>query len=334
MSLVGVNEQSIQRVSVTRAAKQLVAVVADLQLDEAVRVMREVLDTPTIITANQMPQIDHVTTFSRRLDCLLGGGFAVGGVTELIATPGGGKTQLCLQACVSVCLPVSLGSLDGSAVYVDTEAGFNMSRLTQVAEAAVSHCQHSSDAPTLSAADILRRIRVIQCVDLEELLLVPLALTQLLRDQGDDPPVRLIVLDSIAAPFRGYCADYAQRAMQLQWLAGELWRLARHRAAAVVITNHMTTSIGSGGESRLVPALGDRWQHSSSVRVRLDWHAGDVTTHVACTERRAVLTKHWCKPSGLTTRFQILASGIRDVLDSDPSLVESTVNFSCGEVNN
>ena len=47
------------------------------------------------------------------LDCSLRGGFLVPGLTEIAGTSAAGKTQLCLQLCLTVQLPRTHGGLDG-----------------------------------------------------------------------------------------------------------------------------------------------------------------------------------------------------------------------------
>ncbi|CBZ37404.1 recombinase rad51, putative [Leishmania donovani] len=80
----------------------------------------------------------HVTTFSRELDGVLGGGVPVGGVTEISGPPGVGKTQLLMQLAVSCAMPVEFGGMGGACLFVDTEGSFVAERLEQMATAAVS----------------------------------------------------------------------------------------------------------------------------------------------------------------------------------------------------
>ncbi|KAG5469533.1 hypothetical protein LSCM1_02756 [Leishmania martiniquensis] len=80
----------------------------------------------------------HVTTFSRELDRILGGGVPVGGVTEISGPPGVGKTQLLMQLAVSCTMPVEFGGMGGACLFVDTEGSFVVERLEQMATAAVS----------------------------------------------------------------------------------------------------------------------------------------------------------------------------------------------------
>jgi RAD51-like protein 2 len=80
----------------------------------------------------------HATTFSQRLDTLLGGGVPVGGVTEVSGPPGVGKTQLLMQLAVSAVMPVEFGGLGGACIFVDTEGSFVAERLDQMATTAAS----------------------------------------------------------------------------------------------------------------------------------------------------------------------------------------------------
>jgi RecA/RadA recombinase len=56
----------------------------------------------------------------------------LGKITEVCGSAGAGKTQLCMQLCISVQLPTSLGGLSAKAVYIDTEGSFVKSRLEEM----------------------------------------------------------------------------------------------------------------------------------------------------------------------------------------------------------
>ena len=74
-------------------------------------------------------------TFSAHIDDALGGGLAVGHVTELTGQAGSGKTQLCFQLCANVQLPKAIGGLEGQCVYLDCNGGFSSSRLKEICKA-------------------------------------------------------------------------------------------------------------------------------------------------------------------------------------------------------
>ncbi|MBN3308995.1 RA51C protein, partial [Amia calva] len=82
--------------------------------------------------------------------------------------------------------------------------------------------------------------------------------------------VRLVVIDSIAFPFRHDFEDLSLRTRLLNGLAQQLIQMATQRGVAVALTNQMTTKVGNG-QSMLVPALGESWGHAATQRLILHW---------------------------------------------------------------
>lgn len=66
--------------------------------------------------------------------CVLGG-ISLGKITEVCGAAGVGKTQLCMQLCISIQLPTELGGMAAKAIYVDTEGSFVRSRLVEMTRA-------------------------------------------------------------------------------------------------------------------------------------------------------------------------------------------------------
>jgi len=150
-----------------------------------------------------------IFTFSKDLDDLLGGGIAVGEITELCGCPGIGKTQACIQLCVSVQMPKAFGGYEGSAVYIDTEGSFMAERAREMARATVGHLfsisrflpkQPSGSDPLAQFTEeaILDRFHLFRCHEITELLAVVESLPTYVKAHG----VKLVVIDSIAFHFR------------------------------------------------------------------------------------------------------------------------------------
>lgn len=78
--------------------------------------------------------IGKLTTGSKSLDDLLGGGIETQAITEAHGAFGSGKSQLAHQLAVNVQLPVDKGGLEGKALFIDTEQTFRPERIQHMAE--------------------------------------------------------------------------------------------------------------------------------------------------------------------------------------------------------
>ncbi|KAG2482481.1 hypothetical protein HYH03_018588 [Edaphochlamys debaryana] len=259
-----------------------------------------------------------VVTLCRELDGLLGGGVAVGGVTEFCGEPGVGKTQLGLQLSVSAQLPAALNGPQGQVVYVDTEGSFMVERCVDIAEGAVRHVRALAEAqaaqgrPQLADAlrsgavpydveGLLRGIHYFRIHDVTEQLALVTSLPRFLQLY---PQVRLVVFDSITFHFRQDMSDMAQRTRLVTAMAQQLISAAQTYGVAVVLMNQVTTKFLEGGGTKMVPALGESWGHAASTRVMLYWGQDH--------ERHAALFKSPCLPPG-DVAYAVTTDGIRSL---------------------
>lgn len=270
---------------------------------------------------HQEQTLGSIVTFCSGLDDAIGGGVPVGKTTEICGAPGVGKTQLCMQLAVDVQIPVCFGGLGGKALYIDTEGSFLVQRVADMAEAAVQHCtllaedtEQKGALEGLNVEKILSNLFLVRCHDYVKLLAEVYLLPDFLSEH---PEVRLVVIDSIAFPFRHDFEDLSQRTRLLNGLAQQLIQLATQHRVAVVLTNQMTTRV-SNGQSKLVPALGESWGHAATQRLILHWEG----------QRR--LASLYKSPSQMeaTVQYQITVQGFRDSPDEprptfDPSEVSS-----------
>nr|XP_033808136.1 DNA repair protein XRCC3 isoform X3 [Geotrypetes seraphini] len=94
----------------------------------------------SVVTAFQMYHEKHLFTVQHQklslgcpiLDSFLRGGIPLVGITELAGESSAGKTQICLQLCLSVQYPGTHGGLEAGAVYICTEDVFPNKRLQQL----------------------------------------------------------------------------------------------------------------------------------------------------------------------------------------------------------
>lgn len=255
-------------------------------------------------------ELKSIVTFSSQLDAALGGGVTVGRTTEICGAPGVGKTQLCLQLAVDVQVPPCFGGVGGQAVYIDTEGSFLLQRVVDIAAAAVRHCSLLAEddeqrvaMTTFTVETILANIFLVRCHDYVELL----AEIHLLPDfLSEHPKVRLLVIDSVAFPFRLHFDELSRRTRLLNGLAQQLIAMATGHSIAVLMTNQMTTRL-LGGRSQQVPALGESWGHAPTIRILLHW---------AGSRRLAAIFKS-PEHMGSTVQYQITSEGFRDVDQSE-----------------
>lgn len=143
----------------------------------------------------------------------------------------------------------------------------------------------------------------VRCHDYVELLAELHLMPGFLSDR---PGVRLLVIDSVASPFRPLFDELSQRTRLLSGLAQQLVSMATSRDVAVVITNQMTTRV-QGTRSEVVPALGDGWGHAAAIRLLLQW---------AGSQRLATVVKSPCH-GVRTVRYKITSEGFRDAEHAD-----------------
>ncbi|EEB88051.1 hypothetical protein MPER_14345, partial [Moniliophthora perniciosa FA553] len=81
---------------------------ADKILAEAQKIVPLGFQSATEVHARRS-ELVHITTGSKQLDALLGGGIETGAITELFGEFRTGKSQICHTLAVTCQLPVSMG---------------------------------------------------------------------------------------------------------------------------------------------------------------------------------------------------------------------------------
>lgn len=174
--------------------------------------------------------IERITTGSKNLDELLGGGIETGAITEFYGEFGCGKTQICHTLAVTVQLPKEMGGLNGNAIYIDTENTFRPERIVEIAE-------HRNLDPT----EVLKRIIVARAYNSAHQELI-------LRELGpkiESNNVRLVIVDSAVAHYRAEFlgrGTLAERQQRLNRFMHQLLRYAEVYNIAAVVTNQVQAS--------------------------------------------------------------------------------------------
>ncbi|KAK6942053.1 DNA recombination and repair protein Rad51-like, C-terminal [Dillenia turbinata] len=246
------------------------------------------------------------------LDRSLAGGIPCKSITEIVAESGSGKTQLCLQLLLTAQLPTPLGGLSASSFYIHTEFPVPLRRLRQLAHSFkssysnvfASSSSSSSSSSSTSSSDPCDFIFVRPVHTADQLFDLLLKLDSLLENPPTELPVKLIVIDSIAALFRSEFennpGDLKRRSSLFFKIAGKLKSQAERFGLAVVITNQvvdvMTSSEGINGLKignlgnlyssgrRVYPSLGPSWAHCVNSRLFLSRDEEILGDHVGSGE--------------------------------------------------
>ena len=198
-----------------------------------------------------------ITTGSRKLDEVLGGGFETGSITEIYGEFRTGKTQLCHTLCVTCQLPVEKNGGEGRALYIDTEGTFRPQRMRDIAK-----------RYGLDADDVLDNISYGRAYNSEHQNQLLVQATAMMAENRH----ALIVVDSATALYRTDYSGRGELAARQQHLAQflrALTNLAEEYGIAVVITNQVTASPDMHSGPTLKPIGGNIMAHASTTRLHL-----------------------------------------------------------------
>jgi len=202
-------------------------------------------------------EITRLTTGSKALDNILGGGVESQGILELIGEYGVGKTQICHTLCVTIQLPLEIGGMGGKALYIDAEGTFRPERIVEI-----------SSSHGLEPTDILKNIIVARAFNSDHQILIGEKADELVKNEN----IKLIIVDSVISHFR---AEYigrgtlAERQQKLNRHLHRLLRIAEIHNIPVIVTNQVVASpaIFFGPSNK--PAGGHIMAHLSTNRVFL-----------------------------------------------------------------
>ena len=260
-------------------------------------------DTPVdFISAAQLGQKvpKRFSTGSNDVDDLLGGGVETGAITQFYGEPGSGKTQLCYAICVM--LPS-----DCKAIYIDTEGKFRPDRIDSVAK-----------ARGLQPRTILQNIQVVGPLNShqqEEWIEVACSAIK------SDSKIKMLIIDSI---INLYKADYPgpsalpKRQQQLNKYMHMLSNIAQRARVAVIVTNHIQSSLEGFRSKPIVPAGGNVISYVATYRIRLmRMFSCRSYPEFAHPDKHMAVLEHG--PSGHSktdTYFTIDQRGVTDYLDT------------------
>ncbi len=199
--------------------------------------------------------IGRITTGSKELDNLIGGGVETMSITEAYGKFSSGKSQLGFQLSVNVQLPKEQGGLEGGVLFIDTESTFRPERIKQLAE-----------AKGLDPDTILKNIHVAKAVNSDHQMILADKAEEVIKQYG----IKLIVVDSMTSHFR---ADYVgrgalgERQQKLNHHIHVLQKLADSHNIAIFITNQVMDNPGILFGDPTVPIGGHVLAHAATYRL-------------------------------------------------------------------
>ena len=199
--------------------------------------------------------LGRITTGSKDLNELLGGGAEVKAITEAYGRFGSGKSQLGFQLSVNAQLPRDKGGLEGTVLFIDTEGTFRPERIESMAESA-----------GLDPTAVLDNIFVIRAENTEQQMLSIERADKLIREKN----VRLIVVDSLMALFRSEFMGRGALGERQQKLNSHIHRLqglADSHSLAVYITNQVMDNPAILFGDPPTPVGGNIIAHAATTRL-------------------------------------------------------------------
>ncbi len=240
----------------------------------------------------QRKMVQRITTGSKALDELLGGGVETQSITEIYGPYGSGKTQFAHQMAVTVQLPEDKGGLGRAALFIDTEGTFRPERIIQIAERF-----------GLDPEKALKNILYARAFTSDHQMIVTERAEPYIKEKN----IGLIIVDSLISHFRGEYVGretLAERQQKLNKYLHKLLKLALGYNLAVIVTNQVVADPSAffGDPNR--PAGGHVLGHGVTARLYIKRGKKD---------RRVVkLVKSPYLPEG-TVEVVITEGGIEDV---------------------
>ena len=214
---------------------------------------------PSTVALQERNKLLRITSGSKELDTLLGGGFESNSITELFGEFRTGKTQICHTLCVTCQLPRSDGGGEGKAIYIDTEGTFRPEKLAPIAERF-----------GLDPQETIENVYYARAYNSDHQMRLLLQVCALMCEQK----FSLLIVDSATGLYR---TDYTGRGelsirqTSLGKFLRNLQKIADEHKIVVVVTNQVVATVdgnGFGGNDKK-PIGGHIMAHACQTRLYL-----------------------------------------------------------------
>lgn len=217
-------------------------------------------------------------SINKKFDIILGGGLLEKTLIHLYGPPASGKTNIALIAAANA-------AINKKVIYIDTEGGFSIERLQQIA---------GKDPKNIKK--ILENILLIEPSDYDEQKVAIRKLSDIIPKSD----VGLVIVDSLSALYR---LEEEKDIKELGRQIAQLLRIAKKYNIPVIVTNQVYTDINT---NKIVSVGGEVLKYWSKVAVEFGKNEHNNL-------RFAILRKHKFLPEGMKLEFEIVESGIRVV---------------------
>jgi DNA repair protein RadA len=270
---------------------------------QAAKVVAEARDSLALsfITADELlkmrQNVKRLSTGSKQVDELVGGGLETQTITEFYGEYGVGKSILCHQLAVNVQLPEDKGGLNGAALYIDTENTFRPEWIVRMAT-----------AMGLDPTETAKKIIYSEAFNSDHQILLLEKADKVIQENK----VKLIIVDSLTAHFR---SEYlgremlAERQQKLNSHLHRLVRLSRAFNACAVVTNQVMSRPDQFFAMAVEAVGGHIVSHTSHTRIFLRRTASGPV-------RICRLISSPYLPEGERI-FKITEEGIKDITEED-----------------
>ncbi len=288
--------KSVEAIAVASPAELAAAgSIGETTATKIIKAARDMLDigfeTADIFLVRRR-EAGRITTSSKALDELFGGGLETQSITEMYGSFRSGKTQMAHQLAVNIQRPLDEGGLESTAIYVDTEGTFRPERLVDMAEAL-----------GMNTEKVLKNVIWARAYNSDHQIL----LCDQAMEMAPEKNAKLLVVDSVMSHFR---AEYtgrgtlAPRQQKLNKHLHHLQRGAEINNMAVYITNQVMSRPDAFFGDPTAPVGGHVLAHVPQTRCYLRKSKG---------ERRILrLVDSPNLPEGEAV-FTVTKDGIRDV---------------------
>lgn len=203
-----------------------------------------------------------ISTGSKAVDVMLGGGLMSQSITEVYGEYRTGKTQLAHTMSVVTQLPPDFGGAAGKVAYIDTEGTFRPDRIRSIA-----------DRFGVNGDMALENILYARAFNSEHQMEL---INECSQRFAEDKDFRLLIVDSIMALFRvdfSGRGELSERQQKLAQMLSKLSKISEEFNVAILITNQVQSDPGAtmtfvaGGA--LKPIGGHILSHASATRIFL-----------------------------------------------------------------